>query len=131
QDEEAIDAADIRTILLSCSNRRLKPFILVLASAGLRATEACAIRLCDIQFNGGPTKIHVRREYTKTKVARDVYISDEATRFLKEWLKWKYRERATRTDYSIKKIERTPDDFDLVFTHHQSITDARAIYHKI
>jgi integrase len=108
QDEEAIDAADIRTILLSCSNRRLKPYMLVLASAGLRATEACAIRVCDIEFNGGPTKIHVRTEYTKTKLARDVYISDEATKFLQEWLKWKYRKRVTRTIYGIKRLRESP-----------------------
>lgn len=35
EDEEALDAADIRQILLSCQNRRLKPYLLVLASAGL------------------------------------------------------------------------------------------------
>lgn len=91
--DEAIDAADIRTLLLSCNNRRLKPYILILASAGARATEASAIRLCDIDFDSKPTKIHVRKEYAKTRVARDVYISDEATKFLREWISYKYRER--------------------------------------
>lgn len=36
EDEQAIDTSDIREILLSCNNRRLKPYLLVLASAGLR-----------------------------------------------------------------------------------------------
>lgn len=85
EDEEALDAADIRKILMSCNIRRLKPFILILASCGLRAIEACAIRLCDIDFDATPAKIHVRKEYAKTRIARDVYISDEASRFLKEW----------------------------------------------
>jgi len=40
-----------------------------------------------------PTKVHVRPEFAKTKVVRDVYISDEATHYLKEWIKWKYREQ--------------------------------------
>ncbi len=97
EDEEALDAADIRKIMLSCSNRRLKSYLLILASSGLRAVEACAIRVCDIDCTSSPTKIHVRREYAKTKVARDVYISDEATVFLKQWLDWKYKERRMPT----------------------------------
>lgn len=131
EDEEAIDAADIRTIMLSCNNRRLKPFLLVLASSGLRAAEACAIRICDLDFDSKPTKIHVRREYAKTRVARDVYISDEATKYLQEWINWKYRPK--KIYGKCKKVVegRIPKDSDLVFTHHQSIIDARAIYFKI
>lgn len=83
QDEQAIDASDIRRILLSCSNRRLKSYLLVLASGGMRAVEALAIRNCDLDFSV-PTTIHIRKEYAKTRVARDVYISEEATKFLKE-----------------------------------------------
>jgi integrase len=131
EDEEAIDAADIRTIMLSCNNRRLKPFLLVLASSGLRASEACAIRICDIEFNGGPTKIHVRKEYAKTRVSRDVYISDEATKYLQEWLKWKYREKRIYGKYKKVVQGRILRDSDLVFTHHQWLVDTRAIYFKI
>lgn len=50
EEEEPIDAKDIRQMLLNCHNRRLKAFILILASSGLRASEACAIRLCDVDF---------------------------------------------------------------------------------
>lgn len=90
-DELAIDASDIRKILLSCNNRRLKAYVLVLGSGGMRAIEALAIRNRDIDFNAIPTKIHIRKEFTKTGVARDVYISEEATIFLKQWLDWKYQ----------------------------------------
>ena len=38
-DEEAIEASDIRKILLACNNRRLKAYLLVLASGGMRAVE--------------------------------------------------------------------------------------------
>jgi hypothetical protein len=33
-------------------------------------------------------------EYAKTRVARDIYISDEATQYLKQWMDWKYRDKA-------------------------------------
>ena len=36
EDQEPIDAEDIRNILLNCNNRRLKTFILVLASGAMR-----------------------------------------------------------------------------------------------
>jgi len=39
EDEEPLDIQAIRTILLACNNRRLKTYILILASAGLRAVE--------------------------------------------------------------------------------------------
>jgi integrase len=84
EDEEAIDAEDIRKILLSCNNRRLKAYLLVLASGAMRAVEALAIRLKDIDFSIRPTRIHIRKEYAKTKVSRDVYISNEATTYLKQ-----------------------------------------------
>ena len=115
EDEEAIDAKDIREILLKCTNRRLKTYLLVLASGGMRAEEGLAIRLKDIDFSVSPTKIHLRKEYTKTKVARDVYISDEATQYLKEWIDRKYRDRQKeRLDTIIK------DDEDLVFTVYKT-----------
>ena len=113
EDEQPIDVEDIRKILLSCHNRRLKAYLLVLASGGLRASEGLAIRLKDLDFSASPTRIHIRKEFTKTKVSRDIYISDEATRFLKQWLEWKYNNNNERSSKNIK--EHNPDD-DLVFT---------------
>lgn len=89
EDEQAIDASDIRKILLVFNNRRLKSYLLVLASGGMRTVEALATRIKDIDFTVSPTKVHVRREYAKTRVARDIYISDEATYYLKQWIDWK------------------------------------------
>jgi len=68
EDEEPLDVSDIRKILLSCNNRRLKPYLLVLASGGMRTVEGLAIRLKDIDFSVRPTKIHIRKEFAKTKV---------------------------------------------------------------
>jgi integrase len=91
EEEQALDQDDIRKILNVCNNRRLKTYILVLASSGLRAIEACAIRLCDLDFESKPTRLHVRGEYTKTKVSRDIFISDEATRFLKDLIGYRFK----------------------------------------
>ncbi|MGC1928738.1 MAG: site-specific integrase [Candidatus Nitrosopolaris sp.] len=93
QDEEPLDVSDIRKILLNCNNRRLKAYLLLLASGGMRAVEALAIRLCDIDFSVNPTKIHIRKEFAKTRTARDIYISDEATYYFKQWIDWKYRDK--------------------------------------
>ena len=38
--EQALDSSDIRKILLNCSNRRLKTYLLILASGGMRTVEA-------------------------------------------------------------------------------------------
>ncbi len=73
--------------------------------------EALAIRLKNIDFAASPTKIHIRKEYSKTKTARDVYISDEATQYLNQWTKWKY--------YNEER-SRTQNDDDLVFTVYKT-----------
>jgi integrase len=91
EEEQPLDVKDIRQILLNCHNRRLKAYLLALASSGTRAVETCAIRLKDVDFSTRPAKIHIRKEYAKTRVGRDIYISDEATKYLKDWIFFKYR----------------------------------------
>jgi integrase len=126
EDEEALDVQDIRNILLVCNNRRLKAYILVLASGGFRAGEALAIRLKDIDFSVSPTKIHVRNEFSKTRVSRDIYISDEATKFLKDWINWKYDDKDNKWTKSAKQD-------DLVFGVYtiKGIPNPRHLYVKI
>ena len=121
EDEEPLDVQDIRKILLSCNNRRLKTYLLVLASSGIRASEGLAIRLKDIDFTSNPTKIHIRKEYTKTRIARDIYISDEATQYLKQWLDWKYHNQ---------ERPRKAEENDLVFTIYKSKTP-NSLYFKL
>jgi integrase len=121
EDEEPLDASDIRKILLSCNNRRLKAYLLVLASGGMRAIECLAIRLKDIDFTVSPTKVHIRKEYSKTKTARNIYISDEATQYLKQWINWKYDN---------EERPRIRDDDDLVFTVYRTKTPS-TLYVKI
>jgi integrase len=126
EDEEPLDVNDIRKILLNCSNRRLKAYLLLLASGGMRAVEALAIRLCDIDFSVNPTKIHIRKEFAKTGVSRDVYISDEATHFLKQWVDWRYRDKA-------KYISKSRSNNDLIFSMYniKTVAKPKTIYVKI
>jgi integrase len=116
EDEQPIDAEDIRKILLACNNRRLKSYLLVLASGGMRAIEALAIRLKDCDFSFSPTKVHIRKEYSKTRVARDIYISDEATKYLKQWIDWKYRDKGD-------ELTKKKDPNDLVFGVYNTVNE--------
>jgi integrase len=87
---EPIDAKDIRTMLLACTNSRLKVFLLILATTGMRANEAISLRNCDINFDESPTEIHLRAEITKTKQERNIYTTYEASKELKAFIDSKY-----------------------------------------
>ena len=123
EDEQPLDVSDIREILLACNNRRLKTYLLVLASGAMRTVEALAIRVKDIDFDSNPTKIHLRKEYSKTRIGRDIYISDEATQELKHWLDFKYN--------NPDKPERKLNENDLVFTVYRNAGRPEILYQKL
>jgi integrase len=133
EDEMAIDVEDIRKILLSCSNRRLKAYLLILASSGLRAVEAASIRLRDIDLSSKPVKIHIRKEYSKTRTGRDTYISDEAVIFLKQWIDWKYRKKDnTANTYTNINANETIDSKDIKLQHFvECYTDSNDLIFSI
>jgi integrase len=116
EDEGPIDAEGIRKILLSCNNRRLKAYLLVPASGAMRAVEGLAISLKDVDFTVSPTKVHIRKEYAKTRVTRDIYISDEATQYLKQWIDWKYRDKGN-------EWTKNKDPNDLVFSVYNTMNE--------
>jgi hypothetical protein len=87
----------------------------------MRVTEALATRNMDLDFSVKPTKVHIRKEYSKTRVGRDIYVSDEATEYLKQWLDWKYNN---------PDRERKFNDEDLVFTVSDS-KNPKSIYNKV
>ena len=88
--KEPLNAKKIRSILLACTNIRLRTFLLIIASSGMRANEALSLRNSDVDFSQLPTKVHIMAENTKTKQERDIYISDEATNDLKQFVVSKY-----------------------------------------
>lgn len=69
----------------------------------------------------------MRKEYTKTRVARDVYISAEATKYLKDWISWKYRYRK----HLKAEEQKLRNEDDLVFQVAKSITRLQSLYVKL
>src|SRR5215207_3625901 len=129
RNKEAIDKEDIIKILNGCSDLRLKTYVMLLASTGLRATEALSIRVKDLFIdsnnNDFPSKVIIRGEYTKTKVDRYVFLTREMAHQIKIWLDYKSRKRRTcyidkKTGKSISEY-RIPEikPYDLVFSIFQ------------
>ena len=126
--KEAIDKEDIIKILNGCSDLRLKTYVMLLSSTGLRATEALSIRIKDLNFgsnDGRPSKAIIRGEYTKTKVDRYVFLTREMEHQMKIWLEYKYRKRRIchidkETGKNICEY-RTPEkkSNDLIFSMYQ------------
>ena len=82
--KEAIGKEEICEILLKCSNIKLKTYLMLLASTGMRATEALALRHKDFDFdedndnrNNRQAFVRIRGEFTKTRTDRYVFLTKE------------------------------------------------------
>jgi integrase len=123
--KEALSKEDIIDILNICDNIRLRTYVMLLAATGMRAVEALSIRVKDLDFDSNPAKLFVRGEYTKTKVDRTIFLTEELSQQLKSWLDYKYRtRRVCHQDKQNGKVVteyRTPNkkDIDLVFAVYQ------------
>jgi integrase len=96
--KEAISKEEICEILLKCSNIKLKTYLMLLASTGMRATEALALRHKDFDFddenkNNRQAFVRVRGEFTKTRTDRYVFLTKEMMEQCKAWTDFKYRRR--------------------------------------
>jgi integrase len=98
--KEAINKEEIREILLKCSNIKLKTYLMLLASTGMRATEALALRHKDFDFdednnnrNHRQAFVRIRGEFTKTRTDRYVFFTREMVEQCKAWTDFKYRRR--------------------------------------
>ncbi len=93
--KEAIGKEEIREILLKCSDIKLKTYVMLLAVAGMRATEALALRHndFDIDDNTGQAFVRIRGEFTKTRTDRYVFLTKELVSQCKAWIDFKYRRR--------------------------------------
>ena len=126
--KEAIDKEDIIRILNGCSDLRLKTYVILLASTGLRATEALSIRIKDLisdSNNNFPSKAIIRGEFTKTKVDRYIFLTKEMEHQIKIWLDYKSRKRRichidkeTGKSISEYRIPETKPN-DLIFSIYQ------------
>jgi len=124
--KEALSKEDIANILNTCSDIRLKTYVMLLAATGMRAVEALSIRIKDLDFQSSPPKLFVRGEFTKTKSDRTIFLTSELRYQLLSWINYKYRSRRvcysnnnskTFTEYRIPEKNET----DLIFSVYQSI----------
>jgi integrase len=123
--KEALSKEDIIDILNICDNIRLRTYVMVVAATGMCASEALSIRMKDLDFDSSPAKVFIRGEYTKTRVDRIVFLTEEVTQQLKSWLDYKYRTRRVchQEKQNGKMVTEyvTPDkkNIDLVFAVYQ------------
>ncbi len=82
--EEPLSLTDIRLLLEYNSNRRLHAYILLLVSSGMRAMEACSLRLQDVDLTTNPARITIRKDYSKTKRIRTIYCTAESSKHLRK-----------------------------------------------
>ena len=107
--KEALDKNDITNILNSCSDIKLKTYVMLLASTGMRAVEGLSIRIKDIDFDSSPVKVTIQGEHTKTKEDRYVFLTNETVEQIKKWIEYKYRER--RICYKDKETGKSVEEY--------------------
>jgi integrase len=137
KDKEALGKQDVVNILNSCSNIRLKTYVMLLASTGARAVEALSIRVKDIDFKSGDTaKLFIRGEFTKTKNDRFVFLTEEMTKQLTTWLDYKYRTRRVcsidkdteKTITVYRTPKKNPDDLVFAVNMYAGYPTLRSLY---
>jgi integrase len=130
KNKEALSKEDIIDILNACSDIRLKTYVMLLAGTGMRATEALSIRIKDIDLKSNPAKVFVRGEYTKTRIDRTVFLTEEIKQQLNSWLNYKYRTRrvCSKDEEEQNEVSKTITEYrtpskkesDLVFAVYQN-----------
>jgi integrase len=134
KDIQPLTKEDITNILNACSDIRLKTYIMLLAATGMRASEALSIRLADCDLTTNPPKLLIRGEYTKTKVSRIVFLTQELVQQISLWLEYKHRRR--RVCLKVKENEKTHieyrtrrrNDRDLLLAVNQANPNIRWLY---
>jgi integrase len=106
--EETLTLPDIRTLLEYNSNHRLRTYILLLFSTGLRAVEAASLRLQDVDFTVSPTRITIGRQNSKTKRGRIIYCSEEATTHLQKLIQMHPYKKPTDFVFAMKPHTKSP-----------------------
>jgi integrase len=141
KNKEALGKEDVVNILNSCSNIRLKTYVMLLASTGARAVEALSIRVKDIDFKSddNTTKLFIRGEFTKTKTDRFVFLTEEMTKQLRTWLDYKYRTRRVchidkytdKTVIEYRTPKNNPDDLVFAVNIHTGYPNLRSLYSEL
>ena len=133
KNKEALTKEDIVDILNACADIRLKTYVMLLATTGMRAVEALSIRVKDVDLQSSPPRLFVRGEFTKTRSDRTIFLTSELGNQLFSWLNYKHRTRrvchSNNDDMTITEY-RTPkmDETDLIFAVHQLNPNPNYLY---
>jgi integrase len=65
--KDALSKTDIIDIINSCSDVRLRTYVLLHATTGMKATESLSTRICDYDLDSVHPTVAIRGENTKTK----------------------------------------------------------------
>ena len=107
---------------------------MLLAATGMRASEALSIRLADCDMNTSSPRLLIRGEFTKTKVSRFVFLTQELVQQISLWLEYKHRRR--RVCLKVEENEKTHieyrtrrrNDRDLLLAVNQANPNIRWLY---
>jgi integrase len=132
-DIQALSKEMVRKIILEIKEIRLQTYVLLLATTGMRASEALSIRVKDIDFEA--KKVSIRAEFTKTRRARYCYLTDECIKQLKTWMEYRERERVIvilngKGRYKVKRTFK-PDDPIFDSGHHKHAVSTEGMYAKL
>ena len=72
--------------LLNIVSPKLRTIILVAVASGMRIGEMIQLKLSDMDLTSNPPRVRIRAETTKTREARETFLTQEATRALKDYL---------------------------------------------
>jgi integrase len=119
--KEALTRESIIEILENCPNPRLKIFVLWVATTGMRAGEACSIRMMDLDLDN--RKVFIQGEHTKTKIDRWVFLTKELCESLLSWFEYKYRPRKKYYAYDSERKDYVKLKEPRVFIPQRNETD--------
>jgi integrase/recombinase XerD len=120
---KAIDPEDIKKILKVIRKLRDRALILVLLRTGMRIGELLSTRVYDVNLPQSRIEIF---EAEKNRVGRVVYLSDDARRALKMWLKRKKRQ----TPYVFDGHRGRPLGYEAARMMFIKYLDASGLSHK-
>lgn len=89
-----LDTAEYDTLLEACRNLRDELIIRLLWDTGVRVSEACNIRIDDINQDDRRIEVQTAKQQRGSNKTRTVYYRYELARVLREWL-----DRGGRTKY--------------------------------
>lgn len=87
--------------LLRNAKPKLQLTMLIAASTGMRIGEIVRLKISDIDFSQNPVKVYLRAETTKTREARECFLTSEASNALQDYLKRYHKWSMDTKDFQI------------------------------